>query len=117
MEHSFTCPFCGEVISMVLDNGADSVTYVEDCEVCCNPLEITYTIEDETLVHFEARTLELVRPFTCLMVPNRYPITRQCRATMTGCAPYIEQPCVVPDLSRTSSHASAFKKQGQRPSR
>jgi len=58
MEHSFTCPFCGEVISMVLDTGADSVTYVEDCEVCCNPLEITYTIEDETLVHFEARTLE-----------------------------------------------------------
>ena len=58
VEHSFTCPFCGEVISMVLDAGGHSVTYIEDCEVCCNPLEITYTIEDETLVHFEARTLE-----------------------------------------------------------
>lgn len=43
---------------MVLDAGGHSVTYIEDCEVCCNPLEITYTIEDETLVHFEARTME-----------------------------------------------------------
>ena len=58
VEHSFTCPFCGEVISMVLETGGHSVTYIEDYKVCCNPLEITYTIEDETLVHFEARTLE-----------------------------------------------------------
>lgn len=58
VEHSFTCPFCGEVISMVLDTSCHGVTYIEDCEVCCNPLEITYTIEDETLTHFEARTLE-----------------------------------------------------------
>ena len=43
---------------MVLDTSGHGVTYIEDCEVCCNPLEITYTIEDETLTHFEARTLE-----------------------------------------------------------
>lgn len=43
---------------MVLDTSCHGVTYIEDCEVCCNPLEITYTIEDETLTHFEARTLE-----------------------------------------------------------
>jgi hypothetical protein len=43
---------------MVLDTGGHSVTYIEDCEVCCNPLEITYTIEDDILMHFEARTLE-----------------------------------------------------------
>ena len=43
---------------MVLDPSLHSTTYVEDCEVCCNPIEITYSIEDDTLVHFEARTLE-----------------------------------------------------------
>jgi hypothetical protein len=26
--------------------------------VCCNPLEITYTVEDESLTHFEAKSLE-----------------------------------------------------------
>lgn len=58
MEHSFACPSCGEVISMVLDPSLDSTTYVEDCEVCCNPLEISYRIEDDCLAHFEARTLD-----------------------------------------------------------
>ncbi len=43
---------------MVLDTGGDSVTYIEDCEVCCNPLEISYSFEEEILVHFESRTLE-----------------------------------------------------------
>jgi predicted RNA-binding Zn-ribbon protein involved in translation (DUF1610 family) len=58
VEHSFTCPFCGEEISMVLDLSARRHTYVEDCEVCCNPPEISYTVEDDSLTHFEAKSLE-----------------------------------------------------------
>jgi transcription elongation factor Elf1 len=58
VEHSFTCPFCGEEISMVLDLSVRHHTYVEDCEVCCNPLEITYTVENGSLTHFEAKCLE-----------------------------------------------------------
>ena len=40
MEHTFTCPSCGEEISMVLDLSVSRHTYIEDCEVCCNPIEI-----------------------------------------------------------------------------
>ncbi|MEO8127474.1 MAG: CPXCG motif-containing cysteine-rich protein [Bryobacteraceae bacterium] len=58
MEHSFTCPYCWEEISMVLDPSVRRQTYVEDCEVCCHPIEITYTIEDDALVDFEAAALE-----------------------------------------------------------
>ncbi|MGZ8423135.1 MAG: CPXCG motif-containing cysteine-rich protein [Nitrospira sp.] len=58
MEHAFTCPLCGAMISMVLDCGGHNVTYIEDCKVCCNPLGITYTTEDDILMHFEVRTLE-----------------------------------------------------------
>jgi transcription elongation factor Elf1 len=58
MEYSFICPFCGEEISMVLDLSVRCLTYVEDCEVCCNPLEISYTVEDDSLTHFEAKSLE-----------------------------------------------------------
>jgi transcription elongation factor Elf1 len=58
MEHSFTCPYCGEAISMVLDLSVRSQTYVEDCEVCCNPIEISYSVEDDTLAEFAAKTLE-----------------------------------------------------------
>jgi hypothetical protein len=42
---------------MVLDMTAGRQTYVEDCEVCCNPIEISYVIDDDTLAlaSFEAR--------------------------------------------------------------
>ena len=58
VEHSFMCPYCGEEISMVLDLSVRRQTYVEDCEVCCNPIEISYAVEDDTLADFSAKTLE-----------------------------------------------------------
>ena len=58
MEHYFFCPYCAEEISMVLDLSVRRQTYVEDCEVCCNPIEITYAVEDETLSSFAAKVLE-----------------------------------------------------------
>ena len=58
MEHFFNCPHCGEQISMVLDPSIRHQTYVEDCEVCCRPIEITYTVEDDALTSFAAKALE-----------------------------------------------------------
>jgi hypothetical protein len=52
------CPYCGEEISMILDTSVQRQTYVEDCEVCCNPIEITYAIEADALVEFSAKTQE-----------------------------------------------------------
>jgi hypothetical protein len=54
MEHFFSCPYCGERISMVLDTSVQSQTYIEDCEVCCRPIQIRYVIEGEEIVEFEA---------------------------------------------------------------
>jgi transcription elongation factor Elf1 len=58
MEHYFFCPFCGEEISMVLDLSVRRQTYVEDCEVCCNLIEITYSAEGGELSSFAAKVLE-----------------------------------------------------------
>lgn len=58
MEHTFTCPSCGEEISMVLDLSVSRHTYIEDCEVCCTPVEISYTVQDDALASFDAKTLE-----------------------------------------------------------
>jgi transcription elongation factor Elf1 len=57
MEHFFTCPYCWQTISMVLDMSVPVQTYVEDCEVCCQPIEVSYQVEDEALLEFEARVL------------------------------------------------------------
>ena len=58
MEHFFTCPDCWQTISIVLDVSVPEQTYVEDCEVCCQPIEVSYTSEEEEVVDFEARALE-----------------------------------------------------------
>jgi len=58
MEHVFTCPSCGAEISMVLDLSVSHDSYIEDCEVCCNPIEISYRVQDDTLTHFAAKSLE-----------------------------------------------------------
>lgn len=42
---------------MVLDLSVNRQTYVEDCEVCCHPIEISYTVEKEELATFAARVL------------------------------------------------------------
>jgi len=43
---------------MVLDLSVRRQTYVEDCEVCCNPIEVSYRVEDEELESFAAEVLE-----------------------------------------------------------
>jgi uncharacterized protein YbaR (Trm112 family) len=58
MEYFFSCPYCWERISMVLDTSVKRQTYVEDCEVCCHPVEVRYEIEDGEVSSFEARILE-----------------------------------------------------------
>lgn len=55
-EHFFQCPFCWEPISALLDPSVGHQKYIEDCEVCCNPLEIEVTFEDGELTAFTARS-------------------------------------------------------------
>jgi transcription elongation factor Elf1 len=57
-EYFFTCPYCWQEISVLVDLFGGDQTYIEDCEVCCNPIEIEYQLEDETIVSFEAGRLE-----------------------------------------------------------
>ena len=57
-EHFFQCPHCWEEISMILDQSVYQQTYIEDCEVCCNPIEITPVFEEGELVSFNAQSIE-----------------------------------------------------------
>jgi hypothetical protein len=42
------CPCCGEPVEIVLDPGSGShQAYVEDCEVCCRPWEVTVAYADD----------------------------------------------------------------------
>ncbi len=42
---------------MVLDLSVRRQSYIEDCEVCCSPIQVSYATEDGTLTAFRAQTL------------------------------------------------------------
>ncbi|WP_068830642.1 CPXCG motif-containing cysteine-rich protein [Pseudomonas sp. BMS12] len=33
------CPYCGERVEVLLDLSAGDQSYVEDCSVCCRPIQ------------------------------------------------------------------------------
>ena len=39
------CPFCNETISIVVDYSAGSQAYIEDCQVCCQPMEVVVGVD------------------------------------------------------------------------
>ena len=58
LEHFFQCPHCWEEISMLLDTSVQRQRYIEDCEICCNPMELTVRFESGELQEFDVRSLE-----------------------------------------------------------
>jgi len=44
-ERRLHCPFCGEAISIVVDISAGSQSYIEDCQVCCQPMQIRVEVD------------------------------------------------------------------------
>lgn len=58
-ETFFTCPYCFETISILVDRSVDGgANYVEDCEVCCHPISVSYDVNDGTLENFSATGLD-----------------------------------------------------------
>jgi len=57
-EHFFQCPYCWQDVSMLLDNSILKQSYIEDCEVCCNPIQITLTFQNSELIAFHSESIE-----------------------------------------------------------
>ena len=53
------CPHCGEEIELVVDPGGGSEQeYIEDCEVCCRPMQLTVSWDEEGGAHAEASSAD-----------------------------------------------------------
>ena len=44
-EASITCPYCGELIDVLIDCSSGSQQYYEDCSVCCAPILFSLTVD------------------------------------------------------------------------
>jgi hypothetical protein len=47
---SILCPYCWECYETQVDLSAGSFTYVEDCQVCCQPIELSCEVDEGLLV-------------------------------------------------------------------
>ncbi len=53
--HVIFCPCCGERLEILIDPSVRRQDYVEDCQVCCRPMVLQVTIEEDGSIRVEAR--------------------------------------------------------------
>ena len=51
---AIACPYCGEHVEVVVDCSIEFQEYVEDCSVCCRPIDISVSIDHEGEPSIEA---------------------------------------------------------------
>ena len=45
--HVVECPYCGEHFETPVDTSAGSARYVEDCQICCQPIDFSLEVDHE----------------------------------------------------------------------
>lgn len=50
------CPYCGQTISLLVDESAGAQQYIEDCQVCCSPIEIAIGYDADGALQVTARS-------------------------------------------------------------
>lgn len=48
------CPYCGSAITVLVDSSVAQQSYIEDCEVCCQPMTLS-CLSDDDETHVEVR--------------------------------------------------------------
>lgn len=43
---SVQCPYCWEVIDVLVDCSVNEQAYVEDCQVCCRPINFSVSVDE-----------------------------------------------------------------------
>ena len=52
LEKSIICPYCGETIEVLIDPSDQDQQYIEDCQVCCQPITFVITTEAGSVTVF-----------------------------------------------------------------
>lgn len=50
VETPVQCPYCWEQFTLLVDGSVDCQEYVEDCEICCRPIDFFVSIEGEEVI-------------------------------------------------------------------
>jgi len=55
VEGSVVCPTCGETFTTTVDTSQRGFITIEDCPVCCRPIELTVECEPGEILSIESR--------------------------------------------------------------
>jgi transcription elongation factor Elf1 len=59
IEKKFKCPYCLEKISMLIDLSEEGQQqYIEDCEVCCQPIQVSFEVSSTKLAGFRSARIQ-----------------------------------------------------------
>ena len=58
IEHYFNCPHCWQNQLKIIDQSVGEQSFIEDCEVCCNPLEFNLSVENNFIESFSVDSLD-----------------------------------------------------------
>lgn len=47
--HHLSCPYCGEIIQIIVDCSIPEQEYIEDCQVCCRPINFYISIDSDNV--------------------------------------------------------------------
>ena len=56
--HSAQCPYCGETIEVDIEPLEESQTFIEDCSVCCHPIQYAVTTNSDDEIEVVASRSE-----------------------------------------------------------
>lgn len=55
IEVALQCPHCWEEITLLVDGSIELQEYIEDCEVCCRPIDFVIEVDEQGQVKVAAR--------------------------------------------------------------
>jgi len=55
-EERISCPYCGERLTILIDEQDAQQQYIEDCQVCCRPITIAIAVEHDGSYTVTARS-------------------------------------------------------------
>ncbi len=55
LERDIYCPYCGELQTVLIDTSEEEQTYIEDCQVCCRPIDFIISVDNQGDVVVEIR--------------------------------------------------------------
>lgn len=49
VERRISCPFCNEKMTILVDLSVGNQSYIEDCQICCQPMQVSYATDRDEI--------------------------------------------------------------------